>query len=198
MKISLIGLILMVFVFLAGGCATTGLPEKMKTNLEHTIFFTEVFKDPDRFKNRMVLWGGQILEITNTKEGTTELNILQSPLDRAGQPKSSDLSQGRFIALVDHYLDRAVYSAGRQITIIGKVQGKKVSPLGKGLVNYVYPLVLCDDIYLWPKEKKVYNYPPPYYWNYYWNPWWRYYYWGPDYDEFEFWLDYNEYLKPQN
>lgn len=104
-----------------------------------------LFKDPDSFKGRIVILGGVIVSSTNTKEGTY-IEVLQKPLDYCGRPKDTDTSFGRFIILYEGYLDTAVYSQGREVTVAGEVIGKTIQPLGE--IQYHYPLIKSKEIHL--------------------------------------------------
>jgi outer membrane lipoprotein len=86
-------------------------------------------------------------------------------------------SEGRFVILVEGYVDPYVFRKGRRITVAGEILGRKVIRLGE--LEYPYPLLLSKQIYLWG-EYYYYPYPAPYYpWGYYgyYGPWWRYPYW---------------------
>lgn len=104
-----------------------------------------LFKDPDLFKGRIVILGGAIVSSTNTKEGTY-IEVLQKPLDYRGRPESTDTSFGRFIILYEGYLDTAVYSQGREVTVAGEVMGKTIRPLGE--IQYHYPLIKSKELHL--------------------------------------------------
>lgn len=104
-----------------------------------------LFKDPDLFKGRIVILGGVIVSSTNTKDGTY-IEVLQKPLDYRGRPEDTDISLGRFIILYEGYLDTAVYSQGREVTVAGEVMGKMVQPLGE--IQYPYPLIKSKELHL--------------------------------------------------
>ena len=50
-------------------------------------------------------WGGTIASVNNRDDDTTELQIVSRPLDRRGRPRHVDVSEGRFVAEVDGFLD---------------------------------------------------------------------------------------------
>ena len=104
-----------------------------------------LFKDPDAFKGRTVILGGVIVSSTNTKEGTY-IEVLQKPLDYRGKPEDTDASYGRFIIFSEGYLETAVYSQGREITVAGEVIGKELRPLGE--IQYPYPLLKSKEHHL--------------------------------------------------
>jgi len=143
--------------------------------VDPSLNLAEVRKDPEAYQGKLVLWGGVIVEAKNTKEGTL-VEVLQTAMNVEGRPKNLDRSEGRFLALYDGYLDAAVYSEGREVTIAGEIEGKRVLPLGE--IQYTYPLISVKEIHLWRRktDEKVYPYPYPY-WHYPW--WWHHPYWGP-------------------
>jgi outer membrane lipoprotein len=104
-----------------------------------------LFKDPDEFKGRIVILGGVIVSTTNTEEGTY-IEVLQKPLDYRGRPEDTDTSYGRFIIFSEGYLDTAIYSQGRELTVAGEVMGKKLLPLGE--IQYPYPLIKSKELHL--------------------------------------------------
>ena len=164
-----------LFLMIFSGCAPI-IPQELKRNIGKNITIHEVVKNPDACKGKMVLWGGEVLRAVNKKEGTM-IEVLQLPLDRSDRPKHVDVSEGRFLVLHPDYLDVAIYRPGREITVVGKIQGIRKLPLGE--IEYEYPLLKAEKIHLWkikPEEIKVYHEYPPYpYWYPYW--WWYPYCW---------------------
>ncbi|MFN3532962.1 MAG: Slp family lipoprotein [Candidatus Brocadia sp.] len=130
------------------------ISKQVRDQVRPDITFTEVRKDPERYKGQMILLSGIIVEAKNTREGTL-LMVLQRPAGFHGKPKDVDETEGRFLALVSHYLDVAVFTKGRAVTIAGEVQGKRILPLDK--TEYTYPLIHVKEIYLWPVEKSYYS-----------------------------------------
>ena len=165
----LVFLSLMIF----SACAPI-IPQELKRSIREKITIHEVVKNPDAYKGKMVLWGGEVLRTVNKKEGTM-IEILQLPLDRSDRPKDVDASEGRFLVLHPDYLDGAIYRQGREITVVGEVQGVKILPLGE--IEYIYPFLKAKKIHLWelrPETIKVYHKYPLY-------PYWRTYWWGYPY-----------------
>jgi outer membrane lipoprotein len=158
---SLIGLA----ALLGMGCAHA-ISETMRLQAEPPISFAELRANPEAYKDRTVILGGEILQTSNLREGT-RLEVLQKPLDRAEAPLRTDRTGGRFMALCDDYLDPAVYAPGRRITVAGRVLGTYQGKVGE--VDYLYPLISCQEKYLWAPVTTV----PPAYYGY---PWW---YWAP-------------------
>jgi outer membrane lipoprotein len=121
--------------------------------------FSMVLQDPTAYVGSIVLWGGRIIETIPQSEGS-EIIVLETPLDYLEEPEAAKYSRGRFIAKSSKLLDPEIYKKGRKITLAGEIVGKEKRPLGKA--QYTYPVVMIKELYLW-KKKRVYAYPP-YYW----------------------------------
>jgi outer membrane lipoprotein len=160
----------LILLWLPLGCAV--ISQDIKSQADVLITFKQVSQNPEVYKGKTVVWGGEIIETTNQKNGTTLIEVFQRPLGWKDDPKLSAASEGRFLIRSDKYLDPYIYSKGRKITVGGEILGEVIKPLGK--MDYHYPLVLSKQIYLWD-ESNYYNvYPYPYYY----DPWWAYPYWG--------------------
>ena len=156
------------------GCVP--ISKELRVQADRTLTFQQVFKNPDAYKGKIAIWGGDVVETINQKDGRTLIVVLQRPLDWMEEPKIQR-SEGRFIILVEGYVDPYVFRRGRKITVAGEILGRKVMRLGE--LEYPYPFLLSKQIYLWG-ERYYYPYPAPYYpWGYYgyYGPWWRYPYW---------------------
>ncbi len=104
-----------------------------------------ILKNPENYKGKIVILGGIIASSINTEEGTF-IEVVQKPLDSQGRPKDIDISYGRFIILYEGYLDTAIYSTGREVTVVGEVIGKKVRQLGQ--IMYPYLFLKSKELYL--------------------------------------------------
>jgi outer membrane lipoprotein len=122
-----------------------------------------------------VRWGGEIINVEPRADQTC-FEILARALDSAARPVSRDPSDGRFIACRNGFYDPEEFKKGRDITIVGQLNGTEKGKVGD--FDYTYPRVAADTIYLWP-ERPLYVTQP-----YYdpWGPWWGYGpYWGGPY-----------------
>ena len=50
--------------------------------------------------------------------------------------------------LTKEFLDEQIFSKGRKITLVGKVEGKESRALDQ--ITYDYPLLRVQEYYLWP------------------------------------------------
>jgi len=148
-------LVLFFLVFLLSGCAHV-ISKDLRTVSDPALSFSQVRQDPDAFKGKMAVWGGEIIETANLKDGATQIEVFQRPLGWRGEPRGTVPSEGRFLMLSGRYLDPYLYRAGRKITVGGEILGGKIKPLGE--MDYVYPLLSARQIHLWP-EDHYYPYP---------------------------------------
>lgn len=103
----------------------------------------------EQIQDELVLWGGTIIS-TKPREDTTQLEILSYPLDRSQEPRTDRSSEGRFLVVVDGYLEPADYSEGRQVTVRGRLREPTTAMIGGA--EYHYPVVSADDLHLWPRQ----------------------------------------------
>jgi len=157
----------LVFIFLLSGCAHV-ISKDLRIKSDPSLTLGQVRQNPDAFKEKLVIWGGEIIETVNQRDGTTQVEVFQRPLGWRGEPKETNYSEGRFLVLADTYLDPYIFRRGKRITIGGEIIGEKTKPLGE--MEYRYPVVSSKQIYLWPE---YYYQPYPYYY----DPWWPYPYW---------------------
>ncbi len=164
---------IIVLIFISSGCVRA-ISKELRAQVEEDINIKQVITNHKANQGKMVIWGGVIVEAKNLKEGTL-LEIVQKPINSEERPENVDQSDGRFLSLYGGYLDVAIYSRGREVTVAGRLKGIKEKLLGE--IEYTYPVVSAEEVYLWPprSEKKYYLYPHPY-WH---SPsWHRYPYWS--------------------
>jgi outer membrane lipoprotein len=159
---------LFILIFFLSGCGHV-ISKDLRTKSDPSLTLNQVRQNPDVFKEKLVVWGGEIIETVNQRDGTTEIVVFQRPLGWRGEPKETSYSEGRFLILTDNYLDPYIFRRGKKITVGGEMIGEKTKPLGE--MDYRYPVVSSKQIYLWPEY-----YYPPYSYNY--DLWWGYPYWG--------------------
>ena len=160
----------LVVALLLGGCASA-FPKEVMSTVNTAITVEMLRPDPLAFKGQRVMVGGEILS-TQPRTDETEIELLTRRLGSDGAPERGDQSPGRLLLHSPAFLDPAVYSQGRRITVIGTVSGSEERKVGE--VPYRYPVILVERIRLWPKDVALgpdYYYPWgawPYYDPYYW------------------------------
>lgn len=129
----------------------------------------------DAYLSDNVRWGGIILE-TNNREQATWLTIMAQPLDGRGRPGTTDISHGRFIAIIAEFLEPKLYARDRQITVSGQVKSSEIRRIGE--FDYNYPVIEVRSHYLWPELLPDYPIDPFWYhdpWRYPYYPYYPYY-----------------------
>jgi len=131
------------------GCAPVISPAVLK-EVDQSVRFEQVLKNPLAYRGRTVLLGGDIIETQNFPEKTL-IVVLQRSLGFRKKPAAGGESKGRFIVSVPGFLDPAIYRPRRKVTVVGSVFGKEVRPLGE--IEYAYPIITKRELYVWPSEE---------------------------------------------
>lgn len=145
------------------GCATT-VPEAIR-EVPAGPSPVEVRGDPEQFTGSRVRWGGTITNVRN-REAETWIEVVARPLEDNGRPEEGDVSFGRFLARLKGFSDPAIYSEGREITVVGTLAEPVTQQIGE--YPYRYPVVDVASHHLWPVQPRA----PAYYYDPYWyDPW---------------------------
>lgn len=173
-----ISLIILTLALMATACADSSLYSDIHNPDVLKIDFRELQATPAAFANKKVVLGGVIVKTTNKDDGTL-IEIYQTRLDYSNRPIDIDISQGRFLALYNGFLDGTIYRPGRKITVVGVVLGEKILQLDE--IDYRYPFLQVINLKLFQEETSRPYYPYYYDYDYPWNPW---YPWRPWYDPY--------------
>ncbi|CAI9086273.1 hypothetical protein A7K93_09010 [Candidatus Methylacidiphilum fumarolicum] len=130
--------------FYALVASASPIPKEIRKEAKNQPSFELLLKNPESFKNHLVLLGGVIIENTPL-EDRTELLIEHRKLGSSGRPKYSTKNKKRFSVVTKDFLDPEIYAQGRFITVYGKV-----GSLQKGKEKQL--LVYAKFIYLWPED----------------------------------------------
>jgi outer membrane lipoprotein len=150
------------------GCAT--VPQQIAGTDFATVTPQQVVAQNARGGH--VRWGGEIIKV-EPKPDSTCFEVLSRELYSDARPSRHDGSDGRFIACGKGFYDPAIYTKGRELTIVGQVAGTEQHQVGD--YNYTYARVDADGVYLWPRRERYAAAG-------YYDPWWPYYgdpFWGP-------------------
>lgn len=93
-----------------------------------------------------VLWGGILVSSTNL-DGETRFDVLAYPLSRRQRPMIGRPPEGRFRVLVDGYVETLDYAEGRQVTILGSLDGVVDGKVGEATRRF--PVVRARQLHLW-------------------------------------------------
>jgi outer membrane lipoprotein len=130
-------------------------PHQVMQEVTRDIPCSDVIRTPEAFRGSSVLWGGVIVE-TITRSNDSLIIVRETQLDFRKRPRNTDDSAGRFIIRHQGFLDPAIYSRGREITVVGVLAGKEERPVGELL--YSYPVIEPRSLKLWEQWTD-----PPYY-----------------------------------
>jgi outer membrane lipoprotein len=131
---------------LLSGCATTPpFSADMLHDVNRSLLPEQAVKE--NAKDVEVMWGGVIVNATNTPDHT-DFAVLFYPLDRSQRPDSEQPARSRFIARYPGYLETMVYAPGREITVLGKLQGVEEGKIGDA--PYRFAVLKAERIHLWP------------------------------------------------
>lgn len=169
---ALIGMMASIPVFLFGAC-TPVISTQLMDQVDRDVTYGSLAARPDEFRGKIVLLGGTIVQ-TVPKPKETEIEVVQKQTSSSGEPRLTDKSEGRFLVVVDRFLDPAIYQSGRDITVAGEVRGSEVRRLGE--IDYRYPIITAQELHLWrrPAAPPAYpSYPYPFGYPAYWR-WWHY------------------------
>ncbi len=155
-------------LLLLSGCAHV-ISEQVRLEVDTSLDYRTLAADPQAYAGRMVLLGGTIVQ-TTPRTGDTEIEVVQKELKSTGEPRMTDVSEGRFLVVVDRFLDPAIYKADRDLTVAGTVQGAAVRRIGE--TDYRYPVIAAKEIHLW-RQPLPPAAPGTPYWYPQWN-WWFY------------------------
>ncbi|MBI3392878.1 MAG: Slp family lipoprotein [Nitrospirae bacterium] len=161
------------------------LPRDLIRSADRATPLSVVKENPDRYKGKLFVFGGTIVETRVTPEGSL-VEALHRPVDAWGYIRRAQRPDGRFLAIYPKekgLLDPLIYTPGREITVAGTFIGSRPGKIGE--IETAFPLFEIKNVHLWAEMET--HYPPPYpYWYYpypYWwdGPMWPYRYPPPHY-----------------
>jgi outer membrane lipoprotein len=138
-------------VLLVLGCAT-GVSPQARSQVTYGGSFSKLQGAVGQHKDEIVIFGGKIME-TKGYESASEITVLQLPLDRRDRPEDGDQSEGRYLIRSGQFLDPAIYEKGSLLTVVGRISGSEVRPIGE--FQYVYPVVEPVELKLWPRDPRM-------------------------------------------
>jgi outer membrane lipoprotein len=75
--------------------------------VDRDLTYATLSSRPDEFKGKTVLLGGTIVQ-TVPKPTETEIEVVQKQVSSSGEPYLTDKSEGRYLVVVDRFLDPAI------------------------------------------------------------------------------------------
>ena len=127
------------------------ISREVRDQVDESMTFEQLLFDPERYRGRIILLGGEIIRARNTNEEGI-LEVLQRPLARDERPMRNQMSHGRFLVVQEKFLDPVVYKPGLSITVVGEVMEKRLRPLDE--IEYGYPVVQAREMVLWGPHRR--------------------------------------------
>jgi outer membrane lipoprotein len=158
------------------GCAHEPISPSLRREAARGITVAEVQQNPDAYRGAVVIWGGRIVKVTVTGNGT-DLYIARTPLNSEEWPRSAPYAEGRFIAHSNNLLEPSAYRVGRRVTVAGTITGTQQGQIGSA--PYLYPVLDVDQLVLWRRPSSYY-YPGAYWGGYGWPYWGLGWGWGDE------------------
>lgn len=144
---------------LLSACATYHVvPEHLEARIQKDLSWEQVMQHPVRYDGAIVMWGGKVLEVTQSS-GRTQVEILHLPLDRFLHPIDGP-STGRFSAIdtKQEMNDSAALQKDTLVTVIGEIRGR--GQTAEQDPSDVHPLLLVRDMTAWQREVGTRAFPP--------------------------------------
>lgn len=151
-----------IWVATLSACATAPIPTALQMPPGPLPTLHEVRNDPAAHLGQPVRWGGTIAQIENLPS-ETQLEMVARPLGNTTRPQETDLTEGRFVAILPGFLDPATYAPGRELTLVGHIEGTLTRSIGAH--PYAFVLIRAQAHHLWPERQELPPYPL------HWNPW---------------------------
>ncbi len=158
------------------GCAAN-LPQSIVQAPPRQPQPEQVQANPDAFVGQPLRWGGKVIEVQN-REGHTDVLVLASELEKAGEPREQGQVYGRFIARISGFQEPSLFPSEARVTFSGVLSGVEKHPVGE--YPYPYPVMQVDVYHVWPEPRPHVRSPyyDPWPWGYYRGyPGWGYPYW---------------------
>ncbi|MCK9376134.1 MAG: Slp family lipoprotein [Syntrophobacterales bacterium] len=108
-------------------------------NVDQGITFPLLQQNPEAFKGRTVLLGGQIVSADLTSDGLVNIEVKQKPLDVDQKPVASASSQGVFLIQFPGE-DLKEIHLGDLVSVVGTMSGTKILQFG----SISYPIILIN------------------------------------------------------
>ncbi len=147
LKVKLTFLCLAILVF--SGCGSV-LSQTVIDESDQSIMLSELQRNPDRYIGKSVLFGGTIVRVGNDASGSWA-EILQRPLGYRLEPELNDQTGGRLLLRSNELWDDQIFSKGRKITLVGKMEGTQTRSVDE--ISYDYPILHVREYHLWPEGK---------------------------------------------
>lgn len=136
-------------LILLSGCAPV-LSQAVIDASNPDVSLGELQRNPEKYEGMSVLFGGTIIQSGNDNAGSW-VELLQRPLGYRLEPKLTDETGGRLLLKSKDIWDNQIFSKGRRITLVGKVEGMETRSVGE--TAYDYPVLRVTEYHLWQEGR---------------------------------------------
>ncbi|MEX1828911.1 Slp family lipoprotein [Luteibacter sp. CQ10] len=143
-----------LFALALAACAPAPIYKPTPNNV--SVPPSQVSREPERYGNADVIWGGRIVQVRNFSDHS-EIEVLSYPLDGSQRPKADDTGAGRFIASMPGYVESLDYPSGGLITVAGRLNGSRAAAVGQA--PYTFPLVSVNQSHVWTAKEMQGGHP---------------------------------------
>lgn len=140
-------LTLLVSAVMQAACST--MPNNLREAPEQSPLVSDVQAEPSAYLTDAVLWGGSIVEVSHANCETT-IQVVSRPLSTNSRPVGKDQTHGRFLAVIEGFLEPEIYKEKRLLTVLGSIESVGADKIGE--LDYVFPVVRVREHHLWQIE----------------------------------------------
>lgn len=144
---------LFLLYLLLSACA--GLPSAIENAPALPISYSQASHNTNDYKDAPIRWGGVVVSVENEAQSSL-MQVLFYPLDNSGRPQLYEPVEGRFVVKSAEFLDPAIYTEDKEITVAGAISGNIERTVGERIIQV--PLVSATAIHLWPAYANRYGY----------------------------------------
>ncbi|MBX3333743.1 MAG: Slp family lipoprotein [Nitrospira sp.] len=173
MNILLISIMSVGLLFVSGCNRKDVVPDRLEGKVDRDLRYSDIKRNPEAKKGKLMLAGGKVLSATRVKDGT-RIEVLQIPLSEDLMPTGKETeSQGRFVVIdrSDNVSDPAVFDdENKRITAVGEVLGTTTIQIDE--TQQQVPQLALKHVTVWDWDRVKSGYTPyagygyPYGWGY--------------------------------
>lgn len=143
---------LMLSVFIT---ACAHLPPDIENPPRHDLSYQKALANIKNFHTAPLRWGGEVIGVENLQDSSL-VQVLYYPLNGDGKPQTEKKPLGRFVIKTPEFLDPAIYTHGRLVTVAGTLSGTIERKVGEKSLSL--PLVTATTLHLWPlRTRDIYS-----------------------------------------
>ncbi len=151
-----------LFSFVLGCAHGPVIAPDVKEKIDPSVTMGKIRSNPDAYKGKMVLWGGEVLQVIPEGTNKTLIEVSQMGLDRKQRPDEKAATGDQFFVLMEGERDFSQFERGRKITVAGDVMG---TLKGKGYrdlsgLDETAPVILGRSVHVWKERAYSYSNAP--------------------------------------